>query len=113
MLEIVEVIADAIDALVVALLVLGTVFSFARTLGGLFGKKFDGAVVLRQLRFDLGQVLLLSLEVLIVSDILHSIVRRSLEEVGILAVVVAIRIALSYFLDREISRLRAERELSA
>lgn len=59
-----------------------------------------------QLRYDLGTVLLLSLEILIISDILHSIVKRTLEEVSILAITVAIRVALSFFLDRELSSLR-------
>ncbi|QDU41210.1 hypothetical protein Mal4_55750 [Maioricimonas rarisocia] len=109
MLEVVEAIANAIDGLVVIMLVLGMLLSFARALQSLLARqRLTGTV--RQLRVDLGQVLLLSLEVLIVSDILHSIVKRTLEEVGILAVVVIIRIALSYFLDREIEHLQAERD---
>jgi len=107
MLEFVEGIANAIDGLVVVLLVLGTILSFVRSLQEL-SRRLPVADVVRQLRVDLGQALLLSLEVLIVSDILHSIVKRTLEEVGILAVVVIIRIALSYFLDQEIAQLRAE-----
>ena len=54
---------------------------------------------------NLGQLILLALEVLIVSDILHSIAHRSLEDLGVLAVIVVIRILLAYFLDREMERL--------
>ena len=109
MLHFVEQITAVIDALVVAILVLGSAWAFVRGIRSAVLRKYDGTMVIRQLRVDLGQILLLSLEVLIVSDILHSIVRRSLEEVGILAVIVVIRIALSFFLDREISNLqRAE-----
>ena len=60
---------------------------------------------LRILRIDLGHFLLLGLELLIVSDILHSIVKRSMEEIAILAVTVLIRISLSYFLNKEIAEL--------
>ena len=107
--EFVEDIANIIDGLVVLLLVSGTVISFGRALRTMAGNRSQGGTVIRQLRVDLGQVLLLSLEVLIVSDILHSIVKRSLEELGMLAITVTIRIALAFFLDREITHLRAEK----
>ena len=107
MLKLVERIASAIDGLVVVLLVLGTILSFVRALQNLYRRRPVSAVV-RQLRVDLGLSLLLSLDVLIVSDILHSIVRRTLEEVGMLAIVVIIRIALSYFIDLKIAQLQAE-----
>ena len=106
MLHIVELITDVIDGLVVVILVLGTVLSFGRALQSMIRRHRVGVVLVRQLRVDLGQVLLLSLEVLIISDILHSIVQRSMNEVGMLAVIVAIRIALSFFLEREISHLQ-------
>lgn len=105
--DIVESIANVIDGLVVVLLVLGTILSFARALRGLFRRQ-PVSVVVRQLRVDLGLSLLLSLDVLIVSDILHSIVKRTLEEVGMLAIIVIIRIALSYFVDLKIAQLQAE-----
>ncbi len=58
-----------------------------------------------KLRLNLGQLILLALEVLIVSDILHSIAHRSLEDLGVLGAVVLIRILLAFFLDRELDRL--------
>ena len=114
MLHIVEQITAVIDALVVVILVLGTAWSFGRALMAMIERRSNGDLLIRQLRVNLGQVLLLSLEVLIVSDILHSIVKRSIQEVGILVVVVVIRIALSFFLEREISHLQeAEKRGSA
>jgi len=46
--------------------------------------------------------------VLIISDILHSIVHRTLSEVGILTVIVVIRVAMAYFLDLELTRLERQ-----
>ncbi|MFT5466217.1 MAG: putative membrane protein [Verrucomicrobiales bacterium] len=103
--EHVETVADVIDAAVVILLVLGTTFAFLRAAFTVFTR---GSDVIRHLRIDLGQSLLLSLEVLIISDILHSIVKRSIEDLTILGVIVVIRVTLAFFLDREITHLRHE-----
>lgn len=50
----------------------------------------------------LGSYILLSLEVLIASDIIETILNPSIEDVLILAGIVVIRTAISYFLGKEI-----------
>jgi uncharacterized membrane protein len=57
----------------------------------------------RQLRENLGRVILLGLEVLIIADIIRTIVvSQSLESVGTLGLIVLIRILLSFSLEVEI-----------
>jgi uncharacterized membrane protein len=57
----------------------------------------------RQLRENLGRVILLGLEVLIIADIIRTIVvSQSLESVGTLGLIVLIRIVLSFSLEVEI-----------
>jgi len=57
----------------------------------------------RQLRANLGRVILLGLEVLIIADIIRTIVvDQSLQSVGVLGVIVLIRIVLSFSLEVEI-----------
>jgi uncharacterized membrane protein len=57
----------------------------------------------RGLRENLGRVILLGLEVLIIADIIRTIVvDQSVESVGVLGLVVAIRIVLSFSLEVEI-----------
>jgi len=57
----------------------------------------------RQLRANLGRVILLGLEVLIIADIIRTIlVDQSLESVGVLGLIVVIRIVLSFSLEVEI-----------
>jgi uncharacterized membrane protein len=57
----------------------------------------------RQLRANLGRVILLGLEVLIIADIIRTIlVDQSLESVGVLGLIVLIRIVLSFSLEVEI-----------
>lgn len=66
--------------------------------------------LLRHVRLNLGQTLLLSLEVLIVSDILYSILHRTLEDMAILGITVIIRVSLSFFLNVELDHLRSTRK---
>jgi uncharacterized membrane protein len=57
----------------------------------------------RELRENLGRVILLGLEVLIIADIIRTIVvDQSLESVGVLGLIVGIRIVLSFSLEVEI-----------
>ena len=57
----------------------------------------------RQLRANLGRVILLGLEVLIIADIIRTIVvDQTLESVGVLGLIVVIRIVLSFSLEVEI-----------
>ena len=55
-----------------------------------------------KIRLGIGFNLVLGLEFLIAADIIRTIIEPTLEELGILGAIVAIRIALAYFLGREI-----------
>lgn len=101
-----EWVADIIDAGVILLLVGGLCFLIAQCVK-LWTTGATPQAIFLNLRLNLGQLILLALEVLIVSDILHSIAHRSLEDLGVLGAVVLIRILLAYFLDRELERLSA------
>ena len=59
---------------------------------------------LATIRLDIGRYLLLGLEFLIAADITLTILSPSLEEIAILASIVAIRTVISYFITREISQ---------
>jgi len=103
-----EVVADIVDAGVVVLLAGGLVFLAAKGVK-LWRAGETPKDVFVTFRLNLGQLILLALEVLIVSDILHSIAHRSLEDLGVLAAIVVIRILLAYFLDRELHRLSSNK----
>ena len=60
--------------------------------------------LLGNVRYNLGYHLLIALELLIAADIIRTIIKPTLEELGILGAIVAIRVVLSYFLHIEIKR---------
>lgn len=102
-----EFVADIVDAGVIVLLAGGLCFLVFRCVKMWTGGETPPDIFVK-IRLNLGQLILLSLEVLIVSDILHSIAHRSLEDLGVLGAIVVIRILLAYFLDRELDRLSSK-----
>ena len=85
----------------------------------IFLKEFPGVGLRKKLRFDslhqsqlircqLGTYILLGLELMIVADIIRSIVSRTWESVAMLAGIVAIRTAVSFFLGKEIESAGTE-----
>ena len=82
------------------IMVVGGLFAFARYAQQVVARASDP---FRQLRANIGRVILLGLAVLIIADILHPIVvDQSLKSVGVLGLIVAIRIVLSFSLEVEI-----------
>jgi len=66
------------------------------------GRLFSDAY--HQLRADLGRAILLGLEFLVIADIIGTVaVEPTLQNLGVLAVIVAIRTLLSFALELEVS----------
>lgn len=63
-----------------------------------------------QIKVYLGSYILLSLEVLIASDIIETIMNPSIEDILILAGIVVIRTAISYFLGKEIESVELDKK---
>ena len=59
-------------------------------------------------RCGLGMKLVFALELMIVSDLLHTIVSRSTDDLIFLGGLVVIRTTISYFLNQEIKDIEAE-----
>jgi len=82
------------------IMVVGGLIAFARFAQQVAAHAADP---FRELRANLGRVILLGLEVLIIADIIRTIVvDQSLESVGVLGLIVLIRIVLSFSLEVEI-----------
>jgi uncharacterized membrane protein len=89
-----------IEAVGGGLMVVGGLIAFARYGLDVIGHATDP---FRQLRANLGRVILLGLEVLIIADIIRTIVvDQTLQSVGVLGLIVLIRIVLSFSLEVEI-----------
>lgn len=104
----VDRLASVIELLGLAVLVYGVVrasIAFVRERGG----PMDGTGDFAAIRISLGFHILLALEILICADIMHSVVRRSLEDLIGLSAVVIIRTIIAFFLNRELREARESR----
>ncbi len=63
---------------------------------------------IRELRLGLGSYILLSLEFMIVSDIINSGLSKNMDDFLLLGLLVAIRTALSFFLGRDLDDAKAQ-----
>jgi uncharacterized membrane protein len=98
-----ELITLAISVLGAVVVIWGIVEAMAGFLTLKFTQKADEQIAVgEKLRQRLGAHLLLGLEIFIGADIISSFVSPNWNKVGILAVIVAIRTVLSYFLGREV-----------
>lgn len=98
--ETIEKTGEILDAAGVAIIAIGIVWAFLRSVG--LGRGDASNFV--SLRRNIGRAILLGLEVLIAADIVRTVaVHPTFESLGILAIIVAIRIALSTELELEIS----------
>jgi uncharacterized membrane protein len=97
--DVVSGVVDVVEGVGAGIMVLSALGAFVRF--ALARDKTGSAY--RQLREGVGRVILLWLEVLIIADIIQTIVvDPSFESVGVLGIIVAIRIVLSFSLEVEI-----------
>ncbi len=104
----IEWIAVGVDAIGVAVILFGFVIAVGRTVPILV--QTGGVSVvgpLQSVRCDLGTYLVFALELMIVSDLLHSVISRSLDDLYFLAGIVILRTVISYFLGKEIEEIHA------
>jgi uncharacterized membrane protein len=109
LLDALEWVSAGIDLFAVALLVIGA----ARFVLGVARSEVAGEAKARvrgmnRQRMELGRYILAALELLIVSDIIHTALTLAVADLVFLGLLVVIRSLISYFLDRELGELRRE-----
>lgn len=100
--EIMENVAKGFEAVGVVVFVLGLVWSAALAVS-VWSRSKNGREAYRVLRESFGGVLLLGLEILVAADLIRTVaVSPTLENVGVLGLIVLIRTFLSFSLQIEI-----------
>ena len=101
-----ELIIDVSAALVMVAAFAGAFFSYVQI--AFRSKRVDRIMKMQIVRCDLGVKLVFALELLIISDLLHTIVSRSMDDMIIVGALVLIRTVIGYFLNKEIEDIRVE-----
>ena len=104
-----DYVSAAIDLFAILLLLIGAVrfiLGVARAeLSGDESRRLRGT---NRERIELGRYILAGLELLIVSDIIHTALSLRLADLVFLGLLVLIRSLISFFLDRELGEVRRE-----
>jgi len=104
-----ETIAFAVDLVGIAILV----YAALKFIVHFFGfeikqlRGLDTVEGIRDMRLRLGSYILLSLEFIIISDIIMTGISRDVDDLLSLGLLVIIRVALSFFLGRELSDVKS------
>jgi uncharacterized membrane protein len=101
-----ELIIDISAALVMVMAFVVAFFSYFQTL--IRSKRMERIREMQKVRCDLGVKLVFALELLIISDLLHTIISRSMDDMLIVGALVLIRTVMGYFINKEIQEIRAE-----
>jgi uncharacterized membrane protein len=105
--EIFVLVAEIIDIIGIGILI----FGFAKLLVKHLGKEFlkqpfrTPIAEIQKIRCELGIYILLALDFLIASDIIHTIMDITTEQLIELSVMIVLRIAIGYFLGKEIEEI--------
>lgn len=108
--HVLEEIARYIDLIGIAIILYGFVraaFGFVAQELGRFRETYSMAHCQR-IRLELGTYILIAIEFMIASDIIHTVLSRELIDLAFVSALVIIRTAISFFLGRELAELREE-----
>lgn len=110
--DVVEWIAGATDFVAALMVLIGFVRGVIAWLKAEFGPAAHRWKGIQSARCVLGSYLLLGIEFMIVSDLLHSSVSHDLKSLGELGALVVIRTVISYFLGKELESVHGEEQAS-
>jgi uncharacterized membrane protein len=102
-----EWVSSAIDLASIAIMLVGSIrfiIGFAKAEAS--GEALERVKSIDWQRMELGRYILSALELLIVSDIIHTALSLALADLLFLGVLVLIRSMISFFLNREIREIR-------
>ncbi len=105
-----ELIAFVVDLVGISILVYAAMKFIVNFLGFEIKQMrgLDCVEGIRDMRLRLGSYILLSLEFIIISDIIMTGISRGVDDLLALGLLVIIRVALSFFLGQELSDVKAQ-----
>ena len=107
LVEFFELSAQAIDVIGIIIVLIGAI-KFVVHAVPIELKRLKGvacAQELRHLRLQLGSYIILSIEFMIVSDIINTVLTKTMEDLYYLIGLIVARTAISYFLGKELNEI--------
>ena len=104
--EVLEWLAIGIDGVGVAVMLIGFFLAMLRFVQTLFRPAETAIGEVQMIRCSLGTYIVFALELMIISDLIHSVVSRTFEDLYFVGAIVVLRTVISYFLNKEIEALQ-------
>ena len=107
LVEFFEYAAEAIDIIGIIIVLIGAIKFVVHAIP-IEMKRLKGvacAFELRHLRLQLGSYIVLSIEFMIVSDIINTVLTKTMEDLYYLIGLVIVRTAISFFLSKELNEI--------
>ncbi|GAA2916477.1 DUF1622 domain-containing protein [Enterococcus pseudoavium] len=98
----------ALDIISVSIILVGAFLALYKLFRHKEGSSSSALERIKYIKAYLGSYILLSLEFLIVADIIESIINPTFQDIIKLGLIVVIRTVISYFLNKEINEISAE-----
>lgn len=107
-----KIIAEFIDIIGVIILIFGFTKLFIKYLGKEFlTNPFNTPIIeIQKIRCELGIYILLALDFLIASDIIHTIMEITNEQLIALSAMIVLRTGIGFFLGKEIDEIHPKQE---
>jgi uncharacterized membrane protein len=108
--EVLDIISLVIDLIGISILVIGFIRGFIIYIKYELQKRGakSGFHIIQELRCKMGLYILLALDVMIASDIIHSTIHTEMDDLYELAIIVLLRTAIGFFLGKEIDEIKEE-----
>jgi uncharacterized membrane protein len=108
--KILTIVQHFISATGVAIIMTGVLMAIYKFINYfLRGDLLSQNIKINAIRLELGRILILGLEFIVAADLIGSTTTPDYYELGILAIIVAIRTLLSYSLNKEMAEISRER----
>lgn len=106
--HILEILIFVLDAMSILIIVWGVLLASINIIKSEFSRKSRQDIIRNNniIKNHLGSYILFGLEILIAADIIESILNPSFQDLIVLASIVVIRTAISYFLTKEIEAIK-------
>ncbi len=111
-----EQLATLIDIIGILIILYGFVISLVSLMRVEFGRlrgKNRGIRECQHVRLELGTYILVGIEFMIASDIINTVISKTLESLIFVSALVVIRTAISFFLGRELAEVEAIEKVKA
>ncbi len=105
---ILEIIREGLELIGVIIIILGAITATFNYFKDLFFSRVSCDVRTNRIRIRLGQNIVSGLELIVAADVVSTTIDQTYQTLGILILTIIIRIALGYFLGRDINSISPE-----